>query len=100
MRLISETGEQLGVMKTEDAIARAMDVGQDLIEVAPNAKPPVAKILNYGKLKYEEKKKAQSPARTESVNRVSKTLMLTLPHKRVVSSRFASFLSSSTSTAA
>ena len=60
MRLISETGEQLGVMKTEDAIARAMDVGQDLIEVAPNAKPPVAKILNYGKLKYEEKKKAQA----------------------------------------
>ncbi len=52
MRLISETGEQLGVMKTEDAIARAMDVGQDLIEVAPKAKPPVAKILNYGKLKY------------------------------------------------
>ena len=44
----------------EDAIARAKDVGQDLIEVAPNAKPPVAKILNYGKLKYEEKKKAQA----------------------------------------
>ena len=46
-------------MSLEDAIARAQDVGQDLIEVAPNAKPPVAKILNYGKLKYEEKKKKQ-----------------------------------------
>ena len=70
MRLISETGEQLGVMKTEDAIARAMDVGQDLIEVAPNAKPPVAKILNYGKLKYEEKKKAQASKKKQHVVKI------------------------------
>ena len=51
VRLISESGEQLGVMKLDDAINRAKDVGLDLIEVSPNAKPPVAKILNYGKLK-------------------------------------------------
>ena len=70
MRLISETGEQLGVMKTEDAIARAMDVGQDLIEVAPNAKPPVAKILNYGKLTYEEKKKAQASKKKQHVVKI------------------------------
>ena len=70
MRLISETGEQLGVKKTEDAIARAMDVGQDLIEVAPNAKPPVAKILNYGKLKYEEKKKAQASKKKQHVVKI------------------------------
>ena len=70
MRLISESGEQLGVMKTEDAIARAMDVGQDLIEVAPNAKPPVAKILNYGKLKYEEKKKAQASKKKQHVVKI------------------------------
>ena len=70
MRLISETGEQLGVMKTEDAIARAMDVGQDLIEVAPNAKPPVAKILNFGKLKYEEKKKAQASKKKQHVVKI------------------------------
>ena len=57
VRLISETGEQLGVMELEGAIARAKKFGLVLIEVAPNAKPPVAKILNYGKLKYEEKKK-------------------------------------------
>ena len=60
VRLISETGEQLGVMELDDAIARAKEVGLDLIEVAPNSKPPVAKILNYGKLKYEEKKKQQA----------------------------------------
>ncbi|PCJ50763.1 MAG: translation initiation factor IF-3 [Candidatus Neomarinimicrobiota bacterium] len=70
VRLISETGEQLGVMKTEDAIARAMDVGQDLIEVAPKAKPPVAKILNYGKLKYEEKKKAQASKKKQHVVKI------------------------------
>ena len=45
-------------MKLDDAIIRAKDVGLDLIEVSPNAKPPVAKILNYGKLKYEEKSSA------------------------------------------
>ncbi len=57
-------------MKTEDAIARAMEVGQDLIEVAPNAKPPVAKILNYGKLKYEEKKKAQASKKKQHVVKI------------------------------
>jgi translation initiation factor IF-3 len=57
-------------MKTEDAIARAMDVGQDLIEVAPNAKPPVAKILNYGKLKYEDKKKAQASKKKQHVVKI------------------------------
>jgi len=67
VRLISETGEQLGVMELDDAIARAKEVGLDLIEVAPNAKPPVAKILNYGKLKYEEKKKQQQSKKKQHV---------------------------------
>ena len=70
VRLISETGEQLGVMKLDDAITRAKDVGLDLIEVSPNAKPPVAKILNYGKLKYEEKKKQQASKKKQHVVKV------------------------------
>ena len=70
VRLISETGEKLGVMALDDAIERAKDVGQDLIEVAPNAKPPVAKILNYGKLKYEEKKKAQASKKKQHVVKI------------------------------
>ena len=57
-------------MSLEDAIARAQDVGQDLIEVAPNAKPPVAKILNYGKLKYEEKKKAHASKKKQHVVKI------------------------------
>ena len=70
VRLISETGEQLGVMDLDAAIERAKDVGLDLIEVSPNAKPPVAKILNYGKLKYEEKKKQQASKKKQHVVKV------------------------------
>ena len=70
VRLISETGEQLGVKSLSDAIEIAKDVGLDLIEIAPKAKPPVAKILNYGKLKYEEKKKAHANKKKQHVVKV------------------------------
>ena len=58
VRLISDSGEQLGVVSIEVALDKAREVGLDLIEVAPNSKPPVCRILDYGKLRYEEKKKA------------------------------------------
>ena len=70
VRLISENGEQLGVLKLDYAIERAKDVGLDLIEVASNVNPPVAKILNYGKLKYEEKKKAQASKKKQHVVKI------------------------------
>jgi translation initiation factor IF-3 len=70
VHLISETGEQLGVTSLPEAIEKAKDVGLDLIEIAPNAKPPVAKILNYGKLKYEEKKKAHANKKKQHVVKV------------------------------
>ena len=70
VRLISENGEQLGVLKLDDAIERAKDVGLDLIEVASNVNPPVAKILNYCKLKYEEKKKAQASKKKQHVVKI------------------------------
>ncbi|GIT57390.1 MAG: hypothetical protein Ct9H300mP18_08190 [Candidatus Neomarinimicrobiota bacterium] len=57
VRLISENGEQLGVVKLEMLLNGQKGVGLDLMEVASNVNPPVAKIINYGKLKYEEKKK-------------------------------------------
>ena len=69
-RLISENGEQLGVVKLDDAIEQAKDVGLDLMEVASNANPPVAKIINYGKLKYEEKKKAQASKKKQHVVKI------------------------------
>jgi translation initiation factor IF-3 len=58
VRLIGAEGEQLGVMTPEEARARAEEEGFDLVEVAPNAKPPVCRIMDYGKYKYEQKKKA------------------------------------------
>lgn len=58
IRVISEEGEQLGIMSPEQAIARAEEVGLDVVEVAPNSKPPVCRIMDYGKYKYEQKKKA------------------------------------------
>jgi translation initiation factor IF-3 len=58
IRVISEDGEQLGVMTPEDAIVRAESVGLDVVEVAPNSTPPVCRIMDYGKYKYEQKKKA------------------------------------------
>jgi translation initiation factor IF-3 len=58
VRVISEDGQQLGLMTPEAAIAHAEEVGLDVVEVAPNANPPVCRIMDYGKYKYEQKKKA------------------------------------------
>ena len=68
VRLIGDDGEQLGIMPTNDARKIAEDKGLDLVEVAPNAKPPVCKIMDYGKFKYREQKKemAAKKKRTET----------------------------------
>ncbi len=58
MRVVDEDGEQIGVMDTRDAVQKARDEGKDLVEIAPQAKPPVCRIIDYGKFLYEEKKKA------------------------------------------
>ena len=63
-------GEQLGVVLTSDALDRAEEYGLDLMEVAPNSDPPVCKIVNYGKLKYEEKKKLQNSKKKQHVIKV------------------------------
>ena len=58
IRLIGADGEQLGVVTPDEGRARADEEGYDLVEVAPNASPPVCRIMDYGKYKYEQKKKA------------------------------------------
>ncbi len=55
--LIDENGVQIGAVDTSDALARARAVDQDLVEVAPAARPPVCRIMDYGKYKYRQKKK-------------------------------------------
>jgi translation initiation factor IF-3 len=57
VRVIGPDGGNLGVMATAEALAKARELGFDLIEISPNAVPPVAKITDYGKFKYEQKKK-------------------------------------------
>ena len=57
VRLIDQDGEMQGVLTTRDALLRAYAVGLDLLEISPNADPPVVKILDYGKFKYEQQKK-------------------------------------------
>ncbi|HEX4835729.1 MAG TPA: translation initiation factor IF-3 [bacterium] len=60
VRLIGDQGEQLGVIPTRDALARAQEAGLDLVEVAPTANPPVCRIMDFGKYKYEQAKRERS----------------------------------------
>ena len=71
IRLIDNNKNQVGVVKVPEALRLAEEAGLDLVEISPNAKPPVCKIMDYGKYKYEEKKKAQPVSYTH----------LTLPTK-------------------
>lgn len=57
LRVIGARGENLGVISREEALRKAEEAGQDLVEISPGAKPPVAKITDYGKYQYEQKKK-------------------------------------------
>ncbi|MCF6766890.1 translation initiation factor IF-3 [Thiotrichales bacterium 19S11-10] len=57
VRLIDNEGQQLGVVSAKDALSRAQDLGLDLVEVSPQAKPPVCRIMNYGKYLFEQNKK-------------------------------------------
>ena len=68
--MISEDGEQLGVVPIEAAIQKAEDAGLDLMEVAPDANPPVCKIVDHGKLKYEEKKKQQQSKKKQHIVKI------------------------------
>ncbi len=67
MRVIDDAGEQLGVMETRDAIRAAREQGLDLVEVAPNADPPVCRIIDYGKYQYEAKKKAHDAKKKQVI---------------------------------
>jgi translation initiation factor IF-3 len=67
VRLIDQDGEMLGVMSAREALIRAYDVGLDLLEISPNAVPPVVKILDYGKYKYEQQKKANEARKRQKV---------------------------------
>ncbi|MGG5822863.1 translation initiation factor IF-3 [Falsiroseomonas sp. HW251] len=67
VRLIDQDGEMQGVMSAREALLRAYEVGLDLLEISPNAVPPVVKILDYGKYKYEQQKKANEARKRQKV---------------------------------
>ena len=75
VRLIDDTGKQLGIFPVREAIQMARDKGLDLVEVAPNAVPPVCKILDYGKFKYEAQKKANAARKKQRVIEVKEIKM-------------------------
>jgi translation initiation factor IF-3 len=75
VRLIDDEGQMVGVVSTADALRRAEDLGLDLVEVSPTADPPVCKILDYGKFKYEAQKKANAARKKQRVIEVKEIKM-------------------------
>ena len=67
IRVISETGEMLGVMSPREAMRLAEDAGLDLVKISPNAVPPVCKIMDWGKFKFEQAKKEKENRRNQKV---------------------------------
>ena len=67
VQLIDQTGANRGVVDTQNAIAMAQEAGLDLVEIAPNSSPPVAKILDFGKYKYQAQKKAAEARKKQKV---------------------------------
>lgn len=73
VRLVSESGEQLGIMSARDAYLKAQEAGLDLVKIAPMAKPPVCKIIDYGKYRYEmarKEKEARKKQKTIEIKEV------------------------------
>jgi translation initiation factor IF-3 len=75
VRLIDEKGENHGVVSIDDAMRRAADAGLDLVEISPNTEPPVCKILDYGKFKYQAQKKASEARKKQKVIEVKEIKM-------------------------
>ncbi|MFA5967233.1 MAG: translation initiation factor IF-3 [Patescibacteria group bacterium] len=75
--LIDETGKQAGVVATSEALQRAKGAGLDLVEIAPQLRPPVCKIIDYGKYQYEQEK-SQSQQRKKNKSREEKEMRLSL----------------------
>lgn len=67
VRVVSDTNEQLGIMALRDAIHLAEEKGLDLVEVAPNGKPPVCRIMNYGKYRYEQQKRDKEAKKKQKI---------------------------------
>lgn len=72
VRLTADDGEQLGIMSSRDALALAQEKQLDLVEIAPNAKPPVCRIMDYGKYRYEQQKRDKEARKKQKTILISK----------------------------
>ena len=75
VRLIQDGGERQGIMPTTEALGIAQEMGLDLVEVAPQAVPPVVKILNYGKFKFENEKKVRDSKKKQKLLKLKEIRM-------------------------
>ncbi len=75
IRLVDPDGEMVGVLSAEEGLQMAIDAGLDLVEVSPNADPPVCKILDYGKFKYEQQKKRNEARKKQKIIEVKEIKM-------------------------
>ena len=75
VRLIDDEGNQLGIVATQEALRMAKDKDLDLVEVSPNANPPVCKILDYGKYKFEQEKKLRDSKKNQKVLKLKEIRM-------------------------
>ncbi|MEN8261699.1 MAG: translation initiation factor IF-3, partial [Pseudomonadota bacterium] len=75
VRLVDADGEMMGVVSIADALERAAEAGLDLVEVSPNADPPVCKILDYGKLKFQEQKKKSEARKKQKIIEIKEIKM-------------------------
>ena len=75
VRLIDENGQNVGVVSKFDALAKATEAGLDLVEISPDAEPPVCKILDFGKYKYQEQKKAAEARKNQKIVEIKEIKM-------------------------
>jgi translation initiation factor IF-3 len=75
VRVINPNGVQLGIMTPQEALQTAMSLGLDLVEVAPDARPPVCRIMDYGKYRYEQSKKAKDARKKQTVIQIKEIKM-------------------------
>lgn len=75
VRVVGEDGEQLGIMSVKEALALADEAGVDLVKIAPNAKPPVCRIVDYGKFRYEQTRREKEAKKKQRVIEVKEVRM-------------------------
>lgn len=75
VRLVSDDGEQLGIVSIRDAIAIALEKGLDLVEVAPSAQPPVCRLMDYGKFKFEQNKREKEARKKQHIISIKEVKM-------------------------